>query len=153
MLLAVIEKHSSLSISNKDVYVNVVGGLRITEPAVDLALVAALMSAESGRPLPERALLFGEIGLTGEVRTANLALERIREGEKLGFETIYAPSSSAKYLKNIPEGLKLVWIENIGDLERKLFGGVRLKRSSAPASHPAPAKGHPKRISLQQDPS
>lgn len=170
MLLAVLEKHSSQSFSQKDVYVNVVGGLRVTEPAVDMALVAALLSAETGVALPGGTLFFGEIGLTGEVRASTLALERIREGQKLGFTAIFAPASNEKNLK--PEllgGLKMFWIRNVRDLEDALFpgAGVGARRRASDAQGEAgrvderdstsrdrgygqgqrssPRRGHPKR--------
>lgn len=145
MLLAVLERHSQCSFIQKDVYVNVVGGLRLTEPSVDMALVAALLSAETGRPLPQGALFFGEIGLTGEVRASSLSLERMKEAEKLGFETVYAPASNSKHIKGAPKGLNIVWIENVQDLERKLF------RTSKPFKTKPKArasKGHPKRTGL-----
>lgn len=146
MLLAVLEKHSQCSFMNKDVYANVVGGLRLSEPSVDMALVAALLSAESGRPLPTQALFFGEIGLTGEVRASNLCLERIKEGEKLGFQTIFAPASNSKHLKGLPKGLNIVWINDVQDLERKVFKGVPLKKGKSRSDSSPTPKGHPKRV-------
>src|SRR6185312_15755226 len=102
MLAAVLEKHTSLSFVHRDIYANVVGGLRLSEPACDLALVAALISSERQVPLPAGSCFFGEVGLTGEVRGANLALERVKEAVKLGFKHIYLPASNEKYL-NVKE--------------------------------------------------
>ncbi|HAG92071.1 MAG TPA: DNA repair protein RadA [Bdellovibrionales bacterium] len=135
MLLAVLEKHSQCSFLNKDVYANVVGGLRVTEPSVDLALVAALLSAARNIPLPGQTLFFGEVGLTGEVRASSHGLERMREGRKLGFETVYAPKSNSKHLKSADmKGLKVIWVDNVGALEKSLFQGapVRSKRTASP---------------------
>ncbi len=124
MLAAVLEKHTSMSLANRDVYTNVVGGLRLTEPAVDLALVAALVSSERQVPLPPNSCFFGEVGLTGEVRGASLAQERVKEATKLGFKQIYLPASNERYL-NLQEvpGPKPVlhWIAEVSQLERKFF--------------------------------
>lgn len=127
MLAAVLEKHTSLSFVNRDIYANVVGGLRISEPAVDLALVAALISSERQIPLPAHSCFFGEVGLTGEVRGASLALERVKEAIKLGFKHIYLPASNEKYLgiKELGAGAKPTfhWINEVAGLEVK-FGAV-----------------------------
>lgn len=140
MLAAVLEKHTSLSFQNRDIYSNVVGGLRLTEPALDLALVAALISSERQVPLPANSCFFGEVGLTGEVRGANLGLERAKEAVKLGFKQLFLPASNERYLnvKDLgPTPPTLHWISEIGQLETK-FGvthtGPRAKKSSKPAS-------------------
>lgn len=130
MLAAVLDKHTSVSLTNRDLYTNVVGGLRITEPAVDLALLAALISSERQVPLPAGSCFFGEIGLTGEVRGANLAVERVKEAAKLGFQHVYLPASNQKYLKakDYP-GIEFHWIKEVGDLERMFGAGNRPKRA------------------------
>src|SRR5262249_53906827 len=92
MLLAVLERHARVSVAQKDVYVNVVGGLRLSEPGSDLAMAAALMSSEAKQPLPGMSCYFGEVGLTGEIRACSFATERIKEAEKLGFQRIYLPA-------------------------------------------------------------
>ena len=122
MLAAVLEKHTSLSLVNRDIYTNVVGGLKLSEPAVDLALVAALVSSERQIPLPAGSCFFGEVGLTGEVRGASLAVERVKEAAKLGFKHVYMPSSNEKYMnvKDFPN-VKFHWISEVGQLETK-FG-------------------------------
>ena len=120
MLAAVLEKHTSLSLSHRDIYCNVVGGLRLTEPALDLALVAALLSSERQIPLPQQSCFFGEVGLTGEVRGAALGLERVKEAVKLGFKRIYLPASNERYL-NLKElggsQPELHWIQEVSQLE------------------------------------
>lgn len=122
MLAAVLEKHTSLSLLNRDVYANVVGGLKLSEPASDMALVAALMSSLMQVPLPDSSCFFGEVGLTGEVRGANLALERVKEAVKLGFKNIYLPASNEKYLSTShwAGAPNLHWIREIAQLENKL---------------------------------
>lgn len=130
MLTAVLEKHTSVGLSNRDIYANVVGGLKISEPAVDLALVAALISSERQVPLPHGSCFFGEVGLTGEVRGANLAVERVKESVKLGFRQIYLPASNEKYLsvKDYPHAT-FHWIHEVRQIESK-FGadGARSKK-------------------------
>ncbi len=134
MLLAVLEKHSRLSLAQKDVYVNVVGGLRLTEPGSDLALAAALISSEVKKPLPASSCYFGEIGLTGEVRACSFATERIKEAEKLGFQKIFLPASNEKYLDKKPaKGVKYVFLKEVQDLYRSLFDEPpRSKKAAEP---------------------
>lgn len=137
MLLAVLEKHSRLSLAQKDVYVNVVGGLRISEPGSDLALAAALLSSEMKKPLPASSCYFGEIGLTGEIRACSFAAERIKEAEKLGFQRIYLPASNEKYIESKPaEGVKYIYLREIRDLYTSLFGESSGGRKSADADMP-----------------
>lgn len=133
MLSAVLEKHTGVSLSDRDIYTNVVGGLKISEPAVDLALVAALVSSERQVPLPAGSCFFGEVGLTGEVRGASLVVERVKEAVKLGFTEIYLPASNEKYLdvKDFPRA-KFHWIREVAQLEAKFgrtSGGASRRRS------------------------
>ncbi|MGE0528183.1 MAG: DNA repair protein RadA [Bdellovibrionales bacterium] len=140
MLAAVLEKHTSLSFINRDIYTNVVGGLRLTEPAVDLALVAALISSERQTPLPASSCFFGEVGLTGEVRGANLALERVKEAVKLGFTQVFLPISNQKYLnaKEFPDA-NFTWVREVGELEARFGGGqAGTSRRARPSPSGAP---------------
>ncbi|MBX3022182.1 MAG: DNA repair protein RadA [Bdellovibrionales bacterium] len=132
MLAAVLEKHMSLSFSNRDIYANVVGGLRLSEPAVDLALVAALLSSERQIPLPASSCFFGEVGLTGEVRGASLAIERVKEAIKLGFKHIYLPLSNEKYAKSEfrDAGVEFHFVREVSDLENRLGGEPRMKKAT-----------------------
>ncbi|AYG93774.1 DNA repair protein RadA [Brevundimonas naejangsanensis] len=91
MLLAVLEARCGLGFGDKDVYLNIAGGMRINEPAADLAAAAALISSTLDMPLPQGCVVFGEIGLSGEVRAVGRAEARIREAQKLGFERALAP--------------------------------------------------------------
>jgi DNA repair protein RadA/Sms len=93
MILAVLEARCGISFAGKDVYLNVAGGLRINEPAADLAVAAALLSATTGVPLPPNTVVFGEIGLSGEVRAVNQMDARLKEAAKLGFEGAFMPQS------------------------------------------------------------
>jgi DNA repair protein RadA/Sms len=91
MVLAVLETRCGVSLVGQDVYLNVAGGLRVNEPAADLAVAAALMSAILDQPLAADTVIFGEIGLSGEVRSVNQADLRLKEAEKLGFGAAWAP--------------------------------------------------------------
>ena len=92
LLLAVLHRHGGIETAGFDVFVNAVGGVRIAEPAADLAVTLAVYSSLKNKPLPKKALIFGEIGLAGEVRPVQRGQERIREAAKLGFETFVIPS-------------------------------------------------------------
>jgi DNA repair protein RadA/Sms len=99
MLLAVLECRCGLALGGRDVYLNVAGGLRIGEPAADLAVAAALVSALSDRPVPPAAVLFGEVGLAGEVRAVGHTEARLKEAAKLGFEQIIMPAAGTRGAK------------------------------------------------------
>lgn len=127
MLLAVLDKHTSLNFSSREVYANVVGGLRLGEPASDLALAAALISSECEAALPASACFFGEVGLTGEVRACNFAEERVREALKLGFKQIFLPDSNRKNFK-ANQVKDLVFVKQLTELEKLLAPGGRPDR-------------------------
>jgi DNA repair protein RadA/Sms len=99
MLLAVLESRCGLALGGRDVYLNVAGGLRIGEPAADLAVAAALVSALSDRPVPPAAVLFGDVGLAGEVRAVGHTEARLKEAAKLGFEQIIMPAAGTRGAK------------------------------------------------------
>ncbi len=102
MILAVLEARCGLVLGSFDVYLNVAGGLRLSEPAVDLAAAAAIVSAQTGVALPDHAVLFGEIGLSGEIRGVSHTPDRLREAAKLGFTTALAPRPRRHHGKNMP---------------------------------------------------
>jgi DNA repair protein RadA/Sms len=91
LLLAVLHRHGGVDTSGYDVFVNAVGGVRILEPAADLAVMLAVCSSLKNKPLQNKSLIFGEVGLAGEVRPVQRGQERIREAAKLGFETFVIP--------------------------------------------------------------
>ncbi|MEE2755133.1 MAG: DNA repair protein RadA [Myxococcota bacterium] len=103
LLLAVLEKKAQLDISGCDVFVNVAGGLRLDEPAVDLAIAAALASSHLDRPVPTDAVIFGELGLGGEVRAVVSAPARVAEAQQLGFRRLVLPEGNASELKAHPD--------------------------------------------------
>jgi DNA repair protein RadA/Sms len=112
MILAVLETRCGLSFSGRDVYLSVAGGLRITEPAADLAVAAALISALADKALPPHCVAFGEVALSGEVRPAGRTDLRLKEAAKLGFDAALAPPQK----KNGNGGVKVRQIAHIADL-------------------------------------
>jgi len=96
LLIAVLEKRTKLNLSDKDVFINVVGGLKLQDPAADLAICMAIASAAAGRKLSEDAVVFGEVGLGGEIRSVSSSMLRVKEAKKLGFKTALAPSAKPK---------------------------------------------------------
>ncbi|MEM9553168.1 MAG: DNA repair protein RadA [Acidobacteriota bacterium] len=118
LLLAVLERFGGVRFAERDVFLNVVGGLSLREPAADLAIAAALLSADSERPLPERAGFFGEVGLLGEVRPVAHAGARLRELAAHGFTRAFVPS-----LDDLrpPKGLRLVTVDDVAELAGRLL--------------------------------
>ena len=120
MLLAVLARRASLEISSSDVFVNIAGGLRIDEPALDLAVALAVASAFRGRPFAPDAVAFGEVGLAGEVRGVARVASRIAEARAMGFQRVVLPQSSAERLTEAERaGLDLVAVSS---LERAIDG-------------------------------
>lgn len=113
MLLAVLHRHAGVACMDQDVFVNAVGGVRISEPAADLAVLLAIQSSLRGRPLPKGFLAFGEIGLAGEVRPAPRGQERLKEAAKLGFTVALIPKANAP--KKPIEGLTVHAVERVDE--------------------------------------
>jgi DNA repair protein RadA/Sms len=111
MLLAVLHRHAGIACMDQDVFVNAVGGVRIGEPAADLAVLLAITSSLRGKPLPRGFFAFGEVGLAGEVRPAPRGQERLKEAAKLGFSVAVVPKANAP--KKAPEGLEVHAVERI----------------------------------------
>lgn len=120
LIAAVLDKHLDLELAKNDIFVNVVGGLRLQEPSVDLAVTAALISSCNQLELDGKTAIFGEVGLTGEIRAASFVDERLRESKKLGFEKAILPFSNKKHLKNFREDIELVWVKSLIDLPKAL---------------------------------
>ena len=114
LLMAVLEKRAGLQMSNCDAYVNIAGGMKINEPAIDLGIVMALVSSYKNRSIDEKTIVFGEVGLSGEVRAVNMPEQRVAEARKLGFETCIIPEVSRNMVKGI-EGIKIVGVKTIQD--------------------------------------
>lgn len=114
LLMAVLEKRIGLHMSNCDAYVNIAGGIRMNEPAIDLGIVMAIISSYKNRPLDEKMIVFGEVGLSGEVRAVSMPQQRVLEAKKLGFETCVIPAVSMEQVKEI-QGIRLIGVKNISD--------------------------------------
>ncbi|MDH5539517.1 MAG: DNA repair protein RadA [Rhizobacter sp.] len=111
MMLAVLHRHAGIAAFDQDVFVNAVGGVRISEPAADLAVMLAIQGSLRGRPLPRGFFAFGEVGLAGEVRPAPRGQERLKEAAKLGFSVAVVPKANAP--KKAPEGLTIHAVDRI----------------------------------------
>jgi len=116
MVLAVLEARAGVRFSSSDVYLNVAGGLRINEPAADLAVAAALVSSANDQPVGATTIVFGEIGLAGEVRAVPQAASRLKEAAKLGFTRALAPSVRTERNGNAVSGISLHEIADVRDL-------------------------------------
>ena len=121
LLIAVLEKKSGLMLGNQDVYLNVVGGLKVNEPAIDLGIVLATASSFKNIPISRDVVALGEVGLTGEVRLINLIEKRLKEAEKLGFKTCIIPESNKKVLKDKYK-LDIIGVDNINSALKVAFG-------------------------------
>lgn len=113
MLLAVLHRHAGIAAFDQDVFINAVGGVKITEPAADLAVLLAINSSMRNKPLPRGLVVFGEVGLAGEIRPAPRGQERLREAAKLGFSIAMIPKSNAP--KQKIEGLTVIAVERIDE--------------------------------------
>ena len=118
MLLAVLHRHAGIAAFDQDVFINAVGGVKITEPAADLAVLLAINSSMRSKPLPRGLVVFGEVGLAGEIRPAPRGQERLREAAKLGFSIAMIPKANAP--KQKIEGMTIVTVERIDEAFNKL---------------------------------
>jgi DNA repair protein RadA/Sms len=118
MLLAVLHRHAGIAAFDQDVFINAVGGVKISEPAADLAVLLAINSSMRNKPLPRGLVVFGEVGLAGEIRPAPRGQERLREAAKLGFSIAMIPKSNVP--KQKIEGMTIVAVERIDDAFNKL---------------------------------
>jgi DNA repair protein RadA/Sms len=118
MLLAVLHRHAGIAAFDQDVFINAVGGVKITEPAADLAVMLAINSSMRNKPLPRGLVVFGEVGLAGEIRPAPRGQERLREAAKLGFSIAMIPKANAP--KQKIEGLKVIAVERIDEALQRI---------------------------------
>lgn len=114
LLMAVLEKRAGIHLSASDAYVNIAGGIKMNEPAIDLGIVMALVSSYKNRPVDEKTIVFGEVGLSGEVRAVNMPEQRVAEAKKLGFETCIMPKVSMSTVKEV-NGIRIVGVSTIID--------------------------------------
>jgi DNA repair protein RadA/Sms len=120
LLLAVLEKRLGIMLGRQDVFVNIAGGIRIDEPAVDLGIALSIVSSMRDRPVDPGSVAIGEIGLSGEVRTVSQIEKRIQEAARLGFQRLLVPERNLKGLRR-PEGIDLVGVGGIDDAVQILF--------------------------------
>lgn len=119
LLIAVLEKKAGLMLGSQDVYLNVVGGLKINEPSIDLGIMLVTASIFRNIPIPKDMVIMGEVGLTGEVRRINLIEKRLKEAEKLGFKKCIIPESNKKVLKENYK-LDIIGVQSINDAAKKI---------------------------------
>lgn len=120
MLLAVLEKRARFKLGQKDVFLNMAGGLKVVDPAIDMGVVAAIMSSNFDIPVSRKSVFIGEVGLSGEIRTVTRIEQRVAEAEKLGFETVVIPKGNLKGVKD-KFSIRIVETGKIEDLMRFLF--------------------------------
>ncbi|MDE6761394.1 MAG: DNA repair protein RadA [Lachnospiraceae bacterium] len=115
LLMAVLEKRAGLMLAGNDAYVNLAGGMRLNEPAIDLGVIVALVSSFKNNPVDAHTIIFGEVGLAGEVRGVSMAAQRVKEAAKMGFTTCILPRINCDGLEEIP-GMRLVGVKNISEV-------------------------------------
>jgi len=118
MLLAVLHRHAGIACFDQDVFINAVGGVKITEPGADLAVLLAIVSSLKNKPLPEKMAVFGEVGLAGEVRPVQRGQERLKEAAKLGFTHAIIPKANSP--KHKIEGMTIIAVERVEEAVQKL---------------------------------
>jgi DNA repair protein RadA/Sms len=121
LLLAVLHRHAGIACLDQDVFINAVGGMKIAEPAADLAVLMAIVSSLTNHPLPARLVVFGEVGLAGEVRPVQRGQERLKEAAKLGFTHALIPEAN-KPRQAVP-GLKVIAVQRIADAVARMRNG------------------------------
>ena len=114
LLMAVLEKRLGMHLSNCDAYVNIAGGVKMNEPAIDLGIIMAVVSSYKNKAVDEKTIVFGEVGLSGEVRAVSMPEQRVAEAKKLGFKTCIIPEVSKEMVKGI-QGIRIIGVKNIGD--------------------------------------
>lgn len=122
MLLAVLEKRAGFRLGVKDVFLNIAGGLRVDDPAIDLAIISAVMSSNADIPVPQQYCFAGEVGLSGEIRAVNRLEQRVAEADKLGFEKVFVSAYAKKSLDMRKYKAEIVFVKKIEDLIKELFG-------------------------------
>ncbi len=114
LLMAVLEKRLGLQIGDCDAYVNIAGGMKISEPAIDLGLIMAIVSSFKNRAIDEKTIVFGEVGLSGEVRAVSMAQQRVQEAKKLGYETVIMPRVNVEGMDTI-DAIRIIGVGGIGE--------------------------------------
>lgn len=121
MLLAVLEKRVGFKLAQKDVFLNIAGGLKVNDPALDLPVICAILSSNVDMVIPRRACMTGEVGLSGEIRPVTRIEQRITEAEKLGMQTLFIPRNNLKGIDTSRFGVEIVEVSKVEEVFRKLF--------------------------------
>ncbi len=121
LLMAVLEKRCHYDLSHFDAYVNITGGLRMNEPALDLAIIMAIVSSMKDKAVDPKTIIFGEVGLAGEVRAVSMAQQRVNEAKKLGFNTCVLPEISLGKMGKV-EGMRLIGVTNVREAIVRVMG-------------------------------
>jgi DNA repair protein RadA/Sms len=121
MLLAVLEKRAGFKLIQKDVFLNIAGGLRISDPATDLAVICSILSSNLDIAINHKYCFAGEVGLTGEIRAVNRVEQRIAEAEKLGFKRIYIPAHNKSFDKSKFK-IEIIKASRVEEVFRNIFG-------------------------------
>ena len=121
MLLAVLEKRAGFKLAAKDVFLNIAGGIKIDDPAIDLAVISAILSSNFDMPVEKSVCFAGEVGLAGEIRAINRLEQRIAEAAKLGMERIFIPEGASSTLKDAKKSIQIVQVSRVSDFFRILF--------------------------------
>lgn len=122
MLLAVLEKRIGFKLGQKDVYMNIAGGIRVSDPATDLAVISAVLSSNVDSSIDRKTCLCGEVGLSGEIRPVSRITQRISEAEKLGFDTIVIPHANLSSIDTTQHSIRIVGVRKVEEAFRELFG-------------------------------
>jgi len=117
LVVAILDKYLNIDLGKKDLYVNLVGGLKITEPASDLAIAVSILSSRYKQAVEQKSCFFAELGLTGELRSVRFAFERVKEAEKLGFKQVYLPSSLKSFFQKKNLNIKLHFKKHIEEFD------------------------------------
>ena len=123
MLLAVLEKRVGFKLATKDVFINIAGGIKVSDPALDLGIVMSILSSNIDVSIPFNVAFAGEVGLSGEVRAVSRIEQRISEAEKLGFKRIYVPQGNNKSITKPTKSIEVCYVSRVSELFRELFKG------------------------------
>jgi len=122
MLLAVLEKRFGFRLSTQDVFLNIAGGLRVEDPAIDMAVIMAIISSQQDMIVPTDIAFAGEVGLSGEIRAVNRIEQRVAEAEKLGFKQIYISKYHDKGLEKSKYGIQIHSVAKVEEIFEAIFG-------------------------------
>jgi DNA repair protein RadA/Sms len=125
MLLAVLERRAGFKLATRDVFLNLAGGLRVTDPALDLALIGAILSSAVDKPITKKMCFSAEVGLSGEIRPVTRIENRIREAGRLGFTSIMISGAYDKINMPGKEQVHLIKVNRVEEAVKQLFGGSR----------------------------